>query len=308
MLDRRAVGDRRLRPRHPGGDHVDLARGQHLLALCARGPPHADVRLDLVEAREGAVEIARVDLRGRHAVGHQRFLDGVERMLAQRAAARHLLDVPQIGPRRRGALALELVVAIGEHRRVDVGADAIRRHVRRRDRLHHRLGLEAVRLQVLLVAGGQDVDRRQADLGHVPGVGLGVDHALDLRHRLGRGLHADDLDAGLLGERLVEHGAVGLGVDAAIVAHDDALALRLRRGPDRRCGQGRHAHGGGLERRAARGVRGVLLRHVASWWLVSQWVTAVDVRGGSSRPGLKRLCGSSACLIERMSSSSTPDL
>ena len=97
-----------------------------------------------------------------------------------------------------------------------------------------RVGFEAVLLEIDLVAAGQQRDRRPADLGHVPGVALRVDHALDLRDRLGIRLHADDFDAGRLRERPVEDRAVGLGVDAAIVAHDDAFALRARRAPDRR--------------------------------------------------------------------------
>src|SRR5262249_11954327 len=96
--DRCAIRDRGLWTRHPGGDHVDLTRGQHLLALRTRRPPHTDVRLDLVEALERALDVARIGLLRGYAVGHQRFFDRVERMLAQGAASWNILHVPEIGP------------------------------------------------------------------------------------------------------------------------------------------------------------------------------------------------------------------
>jgi len=67
-----------------------------------------------------------------------------------------------------------------------------------------------------------------------PRCNSGIDHALDLRGRFGIRLYANDLYAGRLRKRTVVHGAIGLGVNAAVIAHDDALALRARRRPDRR--------------------------------------------------------------------------
>jgi hypothetical protein len=46
------------------------------------------MRLDLVEHLEGALDIERVELVERHAIGEQRLLDRVDRVLAQGAAAR----------------------------------------------------------------------------------------------------------------------------------------------------------------------------------------------------------------------------
>ena len=129
-------------------------------------------------------------------------------------------------------------------------------------------------LEIDLAALGEQQDRGLADLGHVPGVVLGVDHRLDLGHRLGVGLHADDLDAGLLRERLVEALAVGLGVHAAVVAHDDALGSARARTSHHRRGQQGEAGGAGLNDAAAgrmdRGVSfmmALLVRvDVRRWW------------------------------------------
>ncbi|KAG0922634.1 hypothetical protein G6F31_019840 [Rhizopus arrhizus] len=109
---------------------------------------------------------------------------------------------------------------------------------------------------VHLAAFGQHQDGGLADLGHVPGVVAGVHHAADLRGGLGVGLHAHDLDAGGFRERLVEHGAIRLAVDAAVVAHDDALGRRTRRRPDHGHGQRGGAGGNGFQRAAARSVVG----------------------------------------------------
>ncbi len=54
----------------PGHHHVDLAIVQQLRGLRARGPPHRDVGLDLVELFEGTVDIERIELVGRDTVSH----------------------------------------------------------------------------------------------------------------------------------------------------------------------------------------------------------------------------------------------
>ena len=77
-----------------------------------------------------------------------------------------------------------------------------------------------------LIALRQQQDGRLADLGHIPGVSLGLHHAADLRDRLGIGLNADHLDAGLFSEWPVETRAIGRGVNATVIAHHDALGLR----------------------------------------------------------------------------------
>src|SRR5262249_41474749 len=99
------------------------------------------------------------------------------------------------------------------------------------------------------------------------------------RGRLGIRLHAHDLDAGRLGEGTVEHGAIGLGIDAAIVAHDDALALRPRRAPDRRHRE-RAGGTGSTDENAAAGNAGVdeaglrKITHVVPlFWLRWRWAS-----------------------------------
>ena len=77
-----------------------------------------------------------------------------------------------------------------------------------------------------LVALRQQQDGWLADLGHVPSVSLRLHHAADLRDRLGIGLNADHLDAGLFSEGPVETRTIGRGVNAPVIAHDNALGLR----------------------------------------------------------------------------------
>ena len=143
------------------------------------GPPDGDVLLDPVEALEGAVDVAGVELVLRDAVREQRLLDGVERMLPDRAAPRDAGHVPQVLPRRRRLLALEDVGAVGEDRRVDVVPVVVRVPELRPDLLH---GGEAVEPDLLQVVAflHELVGGRLAQERHVPGVRLGVDHALDL--------------------------------------------------------------------------------------------------------------------------------
>ena len=75
--------------------------------------------LDLVELLEGAIHVDRIDVLQRHAVGEERRLEHVDRMLVQGAAAREFLHVPEIGPVLRPVLPV-LVGAVGDDRRVDV--------------------------------------------------------------------------------------------------------------------------------------------------------------------------------------------
>src|SRR5205807_7328750 len=71
-LDRHALLLELARTRVPHRHHVDLAVAEELLRLGALAPPHFDVRLDLVELLEGAVDVERIKLIARHAVGEQR--------------------------------------------------------------------------------------------------------------------------------------------------------------------------------------------------------------------------------------------
>src|SRR5258707_10139729 len=146
---------------------------------------------------------ANLELVLRDPVGEQRLLDGVERMLAQRPPAGDSLEVQEILPRDRGLPALEGVRAIREDRGVHVVAHAVRRHVLRRDLGDVRMLLELVPLEIAPVVD-QLLGRGLAELRHVPGVGLGVDHALDLARRLMRRGHPHPPAPGRLPERLVQ--------------------------------------------------------------------------------------------------------
>jgi len=97
-LDRHALLRELVRSRVPARHHVALAVADELLRLVALRPPHLDVRLDLVELPEGAVEVERVDLVGRHAVGQEREHQRARRAVVERARAGKLLDVLEIRP------------------------------------------------------------------------------------------------------------------------------------------------------------------------------------------------------------------
>ena len=81
-----------------------------------------------------------------------------------------------------------------------------------------------------LVGGGQRQQR------HVPGVGLGVDHADDDAGRLVLALQADGLDAGRGFEGSVERLTERLLIGPARIADEDALVLGGGLAPER----GRH--------------------------------------------------------------------
>ena len=136
-------------------------------------------------------------------------------MLAQAAPPGKGGDVPQVGPAFEGLL--HRVRAVGEHRRINVGAHEPLGTGPRHDVLHvagKRNLLEiALRPEQILVGDGEDHD--------VPGVGFGVDHRLDLTDRLMGRRHLNDLDPGLLGEGLVEAFLPGLGPRPAGIAHDE---------------------------------------------------------------------------------------
>ena len=103
----------------PGHHHVDLAVVQQLRRLRARGPPYGDEGLDLVELLESAIDIERIELVGRDAIGHQRGFQRRQRMVAQRAPAGKLLHIPEIGPATGcGALCVPLL-AVSEHARIE---------------------------------------------------------------------------------------------------------------------------------------------------------------------------------------------
>ncbi len=61
-VDRIAAEDQRAEAAGPAIEHIDLAVLQQLLrrALGADVPPDLDVRLDLIEAGEGTVDVQRV--------------------------------------------------------------------------------------------------------------------------------------------------------------------------------------------------------------------------------------------------------
>ena len=79
-------------------DHVDLAVLQHLRGLRARAPPDEHVRLQLLELLEGAVDIERVELVHRHAVGDQRHLEGIDRDACGRSVDRGSSSYPRTLP------------------------------------------------------------------------------------------------------------------------------------------------------------------------------------------------------------------
>jgi hypothetical protein len=81
-LDRRALLDDVVEAAIPAGGQNDLLVEQELRRLLAGRPPHRDMRLDLVEFLEGAVEIDRIKLVHRHTVRDQRKLEIVGGMVA----------------------------------------------------------------------------------------------------------------------------------------------------------------------------------------------------------------------------------
>src|SRR6185437_12673747 len=98
-FDRNALLLQFAAARVPHRHHFDFAVAQQLLRLVTLAPPDFDVRLDLIELFERAVEIKRVELVHRHAVGEEGVDAGARRVAqAQRAGSRKLLHVPEVRP------------------------------------------------------------------------------------------------------------------------------------------------------------------------------------------------------------------
>src|SRR5262249_60601419 len=96
-----------------------------LLLLIALAPPDLDVRLDLIELLERAVDIQWIEPMGAYAVSEQGKNQRARRMVdAQAAGAGECLDVPEIGP-ALGAAVGEFVAAIAKVRALNVGCDAV---------------------------------------------------------------------------------------------------------------------------------------------------------------------------------------
>src|SRR5262249_10800460 len=104
-LDRHALLLELGRARVPDRHHVDLAVADELLRLVPFAPPHLDVRLDLVELLERAVEVERIEVFTRHPVGQKREDQRARRIAdAQAAGAGEFLYVPEVGPALRPAI------------------------------------------------------------------------------------------------------------------------------------------------------------------------------------------------------------
>jgi hypothetical protein len=230
----------------PHDDQVDFTVAEELLRLVALRPPDLDVRLDLVELAEGAVDVQREHLVDGHAVRDEGELHGADRVVEHRAVAGELLDVPEVGPGLRAALR-ELVLAVGEVRPERAVGEAIGVHrVWEELLLLHDRPVD--RLDQAFALGAQELGL--GDRGDVPlvvaalhlGLQLGVRHGSDRAHA----------DAGLLGERLEEGGFLrGRPAAAPRVDVDRARLGDGALGNDQRSG-GRRGGGGrdSLEERA----------------------------------------------------------
>src|SRR5262245_45369375 len=189
-LDRRALLDDVVEAAVPAGRQHDLLVEQELRGRLAGRPPRGDVRLDLVELLEGAVEVDGIELVHRHAIGQQRELQIVGRMVAHGARARELLGVPPFRPGLGMAAAFEDVAAIADDGGVDrrgknVGAARLLGILRAVDDL-------VVDLVDEVHLGGAD-GVLAADLGDVPFDIARVDHGAQLAEVGGARL--DDADA-----------------------------------------------------------------------------------------------------------------
>ncbi len=214
-------------------------------------PPHLDVRLDLVELLEGAVEVHGIDLVGRHAVGEQRVGDRARPVIEQAARAREFLDVPEIRPGPRAAVRklVAAVAQVGAERAIGdaIGEHGVRRqHILLDDRPVDRLDI-AFELGAQPIAGG--------NRGHVPFVAA----ALHLRLELGVGhrRHRLDANAGGRGERLEERIVLGRGPAAAPGV--DVERARLGDAPlrdDQRAQPGDRGGGAGPGQEASAGRAG----------------------------------------------------
>src|SRR5215472_2658925 len=195
QFERHLVIDQVDGARAPHRDHVDLAVADELLRLRAIAPPRLDARLELVHLAERAVEVHRIELVLRHAIGEQREGEARERAVEQAAAAGKLLHVPEIRPALRPAVR-KLVLAVDDVGAERVAGDGI---------VANDVGRQIVGL------GGDLVDLLEqvlqhglavfdvAEIDHVPLVVAG----LHLRLELGEGdpRHGLDRNSGLRRER-----------------------------------------------------------------------------------------------------------
>ena len=83
-FQRRAAVDQLAGARVPHPHHVDFAVAEELLRLVALRPPHLDVRLDLVELAEGAVDVERKTLSGGTPSASSAKASGAHRVVVQR--------------------------------------------------------------------------------------------------------------------------------------------------------------------------------------------------------------------------------
>src|SRR5262249_47002890 len=124
-LDRHALLLQLARASIPDRHHIELAIANELLRLIALAPPDLDVRLDLVELLERAVDVQRIESIGRHAVREQGKNQRARGIIdAQAARARELLDVPEVCP-APGTAVGEFVAAMAKVRALNVGGDAV---------------------------------------------------------------------------------------------------------------------------------------------------------------------------------------
>src|SRR5262249_44921647 len=150
----------------PDRHHVDLAVADELLGLVAFPPPNFDVRLDLVELFESAVDVDRIDFVVRHAVGDQGEYERALGIAEPKAAwTREFFDVPEVGPSGRAAVG-EFVAPVTQIGALAVAGDAEAvgddRVRRERAPLHDG---PVNRLGQALAARAQPL--RRADRGHV---------------------------------------------------------------------------------------------------------------------------------------------
>src|SRR5262249_57889850 len=111
----------------PDRHHIELAIADELLRLIALAPPDLDVRLDLIELLERAVDIQWIESIGGHAVSEQGKNQRARRIVdAQAAGARESLDIPEVDP-ALGTAVGGFVAAIAEGRALNGGGDALTR-------------------------------------------------------------------------------------------------------------------------------------------------------------------------------------
>ncbi|MNY46783.1 hypothetical protein D3C86_1819960 [compost metagenome] len=80
------------------------------------------MRLDLLQAGIGALDVERVEFGKRNAIGKQCLLQRIDRVLAQGATAREFVNVPEIGPGIRAVGRVEAVGPVGHDGGIDVDA------------------------------------------------------------------------------------------------------------------------------------------------------------------------------------------